>query len=586
MDNRNLILAIVLSVAIVFIYEWQFAPKPPPSEVAGSEQTQAPEGGEGLREVPVPGHGATDADAPRPSADIAAADTAAGRGLGRAAAIAAIAAAPRVRIDSPQLHGSISLAGARIDDLTLARYRETVDRDSPEIVLLSPKEATNAYYAYFGWVGEGDVAVPGPDTVWTAHRRVLAPDSPLILSWENGEGLRFVQTITLDRDYMFTVIQRVENTTASPVTVFPFGLVSRRGTPDVSRFFILHEGLLGVFNGTLDEVDYDDLQDEGAITNTTTGGWIGITDKYWLTALVPDQQTEVGTRFFHRLADGDDRYQVDFLRPALEVPPHGTADATSRLFAGAKEVALLDGYAETYGIELFDRAIDFGWFYFLTKPIFYTLIFINGHVGNFGVAILLLTVVIKLIFFPLANKSYRAMSKLKKLQPETVKLRERFGDDKAKMNQELMALYKREKANPASGCLPMVVQIPVFFALYKVLFVTIEMRQAPFFGWIKDLSQADPTSLFNLFGLLPFAPPDFLMIGIWPLIMGASMFIQQRLNPQPADPIQAKIFLMLPVVFTVILAPFPAGLVIYWAWNNTLSILQQWVIMKRMGAIS
>ncbi len=573
MDNRNLILAIVFSVAIVIIYDTFFpATQPPPSEVASPEQSQAPKGDEGPREIPLPGRGVTEAQ--RPSA---------GQALERAAVIAA---ASRVAIDSAQLHGSISLAGARIDDLTLARYRETVDRDSPEIVLLSPQDTANAYYAYFGWVGEDDVAVPGPDTVWTANRRVLAPDSPVTLSWENGEGLRFVQTIALDRNYMFTVVQRVENNSASPVTVFPFGLVSRRGTPEVSRFFILHEGLLGVFNGTLEEEDYDDLQDVGAITNTTTGGWIGITDKYWLTALVPDQNKEVFARFRHWNDDGTDRYQAEFAGAKERVAPRGSLEATSRLFAGAKEVKLLDGYAETYAIELFDRAIDFGWFYFLTKPIFYTLIFINDHVGNFGVAILLLTVGIKLIFFPLANKSYRAMSKLKKLQPETVKLRERFGDDKQRMNQELMALYKREKANPASGCLPMVVQIPVFFALYKVLFVTIEMRQAPFFGWIRDLSQPDPTSLFNLFGLLPFTPPDFLLIGIWPLIMGASMFLQQRLNPQPADPIQAKVFLMLPVVFTVILAPFPAGLVIYWAWNNTLSILQQWVIMKRMGAFS
>ena len=573
MDNRNLILAIVFSVAIVIIYDAFFpATQPPPSEVASPEQSQAPKGDEGPREIPLPGRGVTEAQ--RPSA---------GQALERAAVIAA---ASRVAIDSAQLHGSISLAGARIDDLTLARYRETVDRDSPEIVLLSPQDTANAYYAYFGWVGEDDVAVPGPDTVWTANRRVLAPDSPVTLSWENGEGLRFVQTIALDRNYMFTVVQRVENNSASPVTVFPFGLVSRRGTPEVSRFFILHEGLLGVFNGTLEEEDYDDLQDVGAITNTTTGGWIGITDKYWLTALVPDQNKEVFARFRHWNDDGTDRYQAEFAGAKERVAPRGSLEATSRLFAGAKEVKLLDGYAETYAIELFDRAIDFGWFYFLTKPIFYTLIFINDHVGNFGVAILLLTVGIKLIFFPLANKSYRAMSKLKKLQPETVKLRERFGDDKQRMNQELMALYKREKANPASGCLPMVVQIPVFFALYKVLFVTIEMRQAPFFGWIRDLSQPDPTSLFNLFGLLPFTPPDFLLIGIWPLIMGASMFLQQRLNPQPADPIQAKVFLMLPVVFTVILAPFPAGLVIYWAWNNTLSILQQWVIMKRMGAFS
>jgi YidC/Oxa1 family membrane protein insertase len=341
--------------------------------------------------------------------------------------------------------------------------------------------------------------------------------------------------------------------------------------------------LLGVLEGTLKEIDYDELQDEKVIEQPTTGGWVGITDKYWLAALVPDQKTPVQTRFTYRAENDVDKYQVDFMGPQMTVKPGGVVEATDHLFAGAKEVKLLDGYTENLGIARLDLAIDFGWFYFLTKPIFYTLIYINDLVGNFGVAILLLTIVIKLLFFPLANKSYRAMSKMKKLQPEMMKLRERFGDDKQRINQEMMALYKREKANPAAGCLPMIVQIPVFFALYKVLFVTIEMRQAPFFGWIQDLSAPDPTTFFNLFGLLPFTPPDFLMIGIWPLIMGTTMFLQQRLNPTPADPVQAKIFMFLPIVFTVLLAPFPAGLVIYWAWNNTLSILQQWVIMRRMG---
>ncbi len=575
-DNRNMILAIVLSVAIILGFEFFNKQRESPVPQDGGQGEQA---ATSATPVPAPTR-APRADLPVPPGAQTPSAAAPSSAQGRAAALTTT---PRLKIVSPRLHGSIALKGGRIDDLTLADYHEDLDPMSPEIVLFSPQGAENAYLAEFGWVAAGDVPVPGPDTVWKTNRAVLIPAAPVTLSWDNGQGQRFLKTIALDQDYMFSITQRVENSATEPVAFYPYGFVARTGTPEVTRFFILHEGLLGVLEGTLKEVDYDDLQEEKVIEQSTTGGWVGITDKYWLAALVPDQKTPVQTRFGYRAEDGVDKYQVDFLGPQMIAKPGGVVETTDRLFAGAKEVTLLDGYTDDLGIARLDLAIDFGWFYFLTKPIFYTLIYINEHVGNFGVAILLLTIVIKLAFFPLANKSYRAMSKMKKLQPEMLKLRERFGEDKQRINQEMMALYKREKANPAAGCLPMIVQIPVFFALYKVLFVTIEMRHAPFFGWIQDLSAPDPTTLFNLFGLLPFTPPDFMMIGIWPLIMGVTMFLQQRLNPQPTDPIQAKIFMFLPLIFTVLLAPFPAGLVIYWAWNNTLSILQQWVIMKRMG---
>ena len=601
MDNRNLILAIALSVGILLTYDIVFSnrfsgdPQPP-------SQTQGPDAAKpnaarttNVPDAPLPPGPGTETSAAAQSQPVPREQAAANRAQ-------ALAQSGRVRIESPRLSGSIALVGGRIDDIVLTQYRETLDPQSPNIVLLSPLGAPQPYVAEFGWVATGTVPLPGPTTVWTADRPVLGPARPVTLSWDNGAGLLFKRTIGLDENYMFTVTDRVENKGAEAVTLHPYGLILRRGTPHVLGFFILHEGPLGVFHNTLREIDYekifclifckDYLKGGAPVAETTTGGWIGIADKYWLAALIPDQQSEVQTRMTHR-PERDD-YQVDFRGPARPVAPGATAEVTNRLFAGAKEVVLLDDYAERLGIARFDLAIDFGWFYFLTKPIFYILIYLTHGVvipgigwvpgvGNFGVAILLLTVLIKLVVFPLANKSYRAMSKMKKLQPEMLKLRERYGEDRMKFNQEVMALYKREKANPASGCLPMIVQIPVFFALYKCLFVTIEMRQAPFFGWIRDLSQPDPTTIFNLFGLLPFTPPEFMMIGVWPIIMGASMYLQQLLNPQPADPVQAKLFLIMPVVFTFILAPFPAGLVIYWAWNNVLSVLQQWTIMKRMG---
>ena len=376
----------------------------------------------------------------------------------------------------------------------------------------------------------------------------------------------------------------MRNQSDQAVTLYPYGLVRRWGTPEISGFFILHEGPIGVLDEQLTEIDYSDLAEEGGEIKQDSGnGWIGISDKYWLAALIPDQAAGFTAKFQHYLNNGEDRYQTDYLRPAMTVPAGSSIEVTDRLFAGAKEVDLLDGYAADLNIPLFDRAVDFGWFYWLTKPFFYVLHFFYELVGNYGIAILMLTLLVKIVFFPLANKSYRSMSAMKKLQPEMTRIREQAGDDKMRMQKEMMELYKKEKVNPMSGCLPIIVQIPVFFALYKVLFVSIEMRHAPFFGWIQDLSAPDPTSFFNLFGLIPFDPPSFLMIGIWPLLMGITMFLQTKLNPQPADPMQAKVMLFLPLMFIFLFATFAAGLVIYWTWNNVLSIAQQWVIMRRMG---
>jgi YidC/Oxa1 family membrane protein insertase len=606
MDNKNLILAIVLSVAIMFgfNYAYEFFYPPPPSTPKSLQQQAAPGTAPPATvdtETPppatVPPVDQTPSSIQAPS--VQAPPPAHAPPVTRGAAppstalsieqrAKALAMTPRVQISTPRLHGSISLVGGRLDDLTLAKYHETLNPKSPEIVLFSPAGAPDAYFTEVGWVAtDGKADVPGPDTLWTADRETLTPESPVTLSWDNGAGLTFKRIFAVDDDYMFTMTQRVENNGKAPVALSSYGLISRHGTPPVSGFYILFEGPLGVLDGTLKEVKYSELQEEGVIQQNSIGGWIGITDKYWLAALVPNQKEAINTRFVDQRHNNKNIYQVDYVGGEMTVAPGGSVATESRVFAGAKQVRLLDRYEEEYSIPRFDLAIDFGWFYFLTKPLFYFLLYITDWVGNVGVAILLLTVVVKLAFFPLANKSYKSMSQMRKLQPEMLKLRERFSDDKTRLNQEMMALYKREKVNPASGCLPMIVQIPVFFALYKVLFVTIEMRHAPFFGWIHDLSARDPTTVWNLFGLIPWDPftviPDPVNIGAWPLIMGITMFLQQKLNPQPPDPMQAKIFMFLPIVFTFMLASFPAGLVVYWTWNNTLSIIQQWVIMRRAG---
>jgi YidC/Oxa1 family membrane protein insertase len=581
MDQRNLVLAIVLSLGILITYEVFIGA---PQREALLEQSQEA----GLDET----GRSTDAEIPTPPSGETtpgAAPSEQGAAPGALSRAAALEEEPRIAIDSGTLAGSISLQGGRFDDLVLKQYRETIEPNSPLIKLLLPVGTARPYYANFGWSAAPDgPPVPNADSLWQADGETLSPDSPVTLTWDNGQGLRFERRVSLDQNYMFTVTQRVVNSGEADVQISPYGLISRTGTPEVLGFYILHEGLLGVFNNTLEEIDYSDLADDGPEQFDSTGGWLGITDKYWLAALVPDQAQQIQARFLHTSPNAQDKYQADYLYSTVTVPAGGEVEVTSRLFAGAKEARLLDAYRDDLGIPRFDRAVDFGWFYFLTKPFFYALHYFAELLGNFGLSILLLTVLIKLAFFPLANKSYKAMAKMRKLQPEMLELRERYGDDKQKLNQEMMALYKREGANPVSGCLPVVIQIPVFFALYKVLFVTIEMRQAPFYGWIHDLSARDPTTILNGFGLFPWEVPDLgflniLNLGVWPLLMGLSMVMQHRLNPQPADPVQAKIFLFMPIIFTFLLAQFPAGLVIYWTWNNLLSILQQAVIMKRAG---
>jgi YidC/Oxa1 family membrane protein insertase len=590
-DQRNLIIAIVLSIGIVlgfeFFYNLPRLEKQKALEAERAQQTQTETTTPAPSQAPVAPSAAT---APN------AAPTVPGAVANAAAPAVPASRQPRVKIETPSISGSIDLVGGRVDDIKLAgtdpkrAYRETTDPNSPPITLLAPQDSPDPYFAEFGWLsaGGGTVKLPDENTLWTADQKTLTPDQPVILSWDNGEGLRFERHYAIDQDYMITVTQRVVNHGASEVKVLPYSLISRQNTPTVSGYYILHEGPLGVFNGTLAEYKYKDLQKTPNDEKKSTGGWIGITDKYWLAALIPDQKLAVTARFLYVPVKGGDRYQVDYLEPEQTIAPGASVEVINRLFAGAKVVRLIDRYTSSLGIDRFDLAIDWGWFRFLTRPIFLALDYFNRLLGNFGLAILLLTVLIKAAFFPLANKSYRAMSKMKLLQPEMEKLRAKYGEDKQRLSQEMMGLYKKQGANPLAGCLPIAIQIPVFFSLYKDIFITIEMRHAPFYGWIHDLSAADPTSVFNLFGLLPFTSPDVLLlghtIGAWPLIMGITMFLQQKLNPQPPDPVQAKIFLLMPIFFTFLLAAFPAGLVIYWAWNNTLSMAQQWVIMRSMGA--
>ncbi len=596
-DQRNLILAIVISVVIVVGFEFIFGySTPPPSSSSDSgTHIEAPD-----KSPPVPGSANRDSD----RTESAKTEPSPGQMVVRDRD-QIIAETERVSFNTSHLRGSISLVGGLIDDLTLTNYRETIEPDSPEIVLLSPKgtqisgaqnsssmflpqnEVANRgpYYAWFGWSALDGTVTPDEQTLWTANRSTLTPSNPVTLTWENGHGVTFIQKIEIDNKYMFTIQRRIENQGSTAVSVRPFGIITRTGTPWVSGFYILHEGPLGVFNGTLDEHDYTDLHDEpgGRITTNTTGGWLGITDKYWLVTLIPDQDKKFEGAFTHWQSGVLDKYQVDYVRETYDIPPGSNAEFTDHLFSGAKVAATLDSYEQQLNIVRFDLAAAFRWLYFLAMPLFHVLMMFNELIGNFGVAILLLTVCVKLVFFPLANKAYRSMAAMKKLQPEVTKMKEQYAGDRAGMQKAMMDLYKAEKVNPMMGCLPMLIQIPVFFALYEVLFVTIEMRQAPFFGWVQDLSSRDSSNLLNPFGIIPFEYPDILHIGIWPILMGVSMWLQMRLNPQPQDPIQAKIFLFMPFFFTFLLASFPAGLVIYWTWNNLLSILQQWVIMKRMG---
>ena len=571
-----MILAISLSMAVLF--GWQvFVVGPELEKEAALQQAIAEQE-------------AADAanDAPQVDPDAIAAAAGSASGEITVSEAAPQMSAPRIIIDAPLVSGSISLAGLRIDDIMLKAYQETQDPGSDNIQFLLKTDSETPFFAEFGWAAaEATQPMPKADTLWTASAMVLSPGAPVTLSWDNGNGLTFRRSLAINDDYMITVEDSVESRLATPVTLFPYGLVRRHGTPPTTGIYILHEGALGVFDETLREEDYGDMRDAddgvSEIRPETSGGWIGFTDKYWLAALVPDQKAKMNFAF-KSLAGPADRYQVDYIasEPTI-LAAGGAVSSQTRLFAGAKKVSLLDGYAEELGIANFDLAIDFGWFYFLTKPFFYAINWLNGLLGNFGLAVLAFTIVVKLVFYPLANKSYRSMGKMRVLAPKVQEIRERHSEDRMAMNQAMMALYKEEKVNPAAGCLPVLLQIPVFFALYKVLFVTIEMRHAPFFGWIIDLSAPDPTSVFNLFGLMPFSVdflPPFLQLGAWPIMMGLSMWLQMRLNPAPPDPVQARIFQFMPIIFTFLLATFPAGLVIYWTWNNLLSMAQQWYIIR------
>jgi YidC/Oxa1 family membrane protein insertase len=590
-NNRNFILAIVLSICVLFAWQYFFVPKHPPPQPPGQQTAEQQQQQQPQKPAePGPPQPRAEGETPSPAGSAVA--------PGGAQPITetreeALASSQRVAIDSPGIKGSINLKGARIDDVVLKKYRETVDPSSPNVVLLSPAGSPHPYYVEHGWVPETgkDTTVPGPDTVWKSQSiGPLTVSTPVTLTYDNSKGLVFTRTIAIDDNFMFTVTDAVANSGSEPVTLYPYGLVSRLGVPITQSYYILHEGLIGVVDGSLEQITYKKAVGNPPASLKAKTGWLGITDKYWAATVVPEQGKDFEARFSGTAgAAGAEHFQSDYLMGAVSVPAGGKAETKGYVFAGAKEVNLVDRYAKQYDIPKFDLLIDWGWFYFLTRPMFYALDFFYKLVGNFGVAILIVTLMIKLVLFPLANKSYVSMSKMKKLQPEMARIKERFGDDRMRQQQAMMELYKKEAVNPASGCLPILVQIPVFFSLYKVLFVTIEMRHAPFFGWIKDLSAPDPTSVFNLFGLLPFDPATvpvvghFLMLGAWPLIMGVTMWFQMKLNPAPPDPVQAKVFAWMPIFFTFLLASFPAGLVIYWAWNNLLSVIQQSVIMRRQG---
>ncbi len=516
---------------------------------------------------------------------------------------AAVPAAPRARADrlkdSPRhaiaadaLQGSINLTGARLDDLILPHYREAVDAASAPVTLLSPSGSTaphRGYYAEFGWLGDNIAALPTAQTVWQSDGNApLTPLRPVTLRWDNGHGLRFERVIALDDQFMFTLTDKISNDGDAPVTLHPYALIAHQGKPDNSTLLDGHIGPMGVFNGVLREHAFDDMISLPETTETSTGGWLGIGDKYWLVALIPGAQEALTANFKYAPLPGqkpeDGQFQADYRGAALTVAAKGRAEYVRHFFAGAKRIELLDAYTDQLGIEMFDMAIDFGWFRFLTKPFMLTLNWLGRQIGNVGIAILVLTVMVKLLVLPLGIRSFRSMAKMKQLQPEIARINERYKTDAQRRGIETMELFRREKTSPVSGCLPILAQLPFFFALYKVLYIDIDMRHAPFFGWIRDLSAPDPTSIFNLFGLLPYTPPALLQIGVWPVLMGASMYLLQKMSPKPPDPVQAQVIMMMPLVFTVMLAPSMAsGLIIYWTWSNLISILQQYLIFRRMG---
>jgi YidC/Oxa1 family membrane protein insertase len=483
----------------------------------------------------------------------------------------------RIRIENENIIGSISLEGGLIDDISFKNHKQKVE-GSKNIEFLNPAQTENGFYAESGWASIGNkIKVPTKNSKWKVEgNKVLTDKSPVILKWNNNEGVIFKKKIELDEKYLFKISQEIQNNSSQSVELYPYAQITRNKVPDdIQNFYISHEGFIGVFDDELKEDDYDDIEDN-KIVRETNEGWLGITDKYWMTVLVP----EAGKNFKSTYQYNDSFKANYIINDPVKINTNSSGVNSLRLFVAAKEVETIDAYAENQNIKKLDLVIDWGWFYFFTKPLFFVIDYLFKFSGNFGFAIVLITLAIRALFFPLANFSFRSMAKMKAVTPEMQRLKELHKDDKVKLQQEMMALYRKEKINPASGCLPVLIQIPFFFAIYKMLFISLEMRHQPFFGWIKDLSAADPTSIFNLFGLIPWDPPSFMIIGIWPILMGASMWVQQKLNPAPADPIQAKIFAFFPLFLTIILASFPSGLVVYWTVNNILTIAQQWVINK------
>ena len=554
MDTKNVIAAISLSAAVIILYSLFFAPAVVDQKGISNDKNITSEN--------------SSTDAPSLVQD---------EETIKISRNDALKENERVLFENDKIKGSISLIGSSIDDLTFKNYTNTLNGDD-NVILLNPKQSDNGYYVETGWATTNkNIDLPNSKSLWSiVGSNKLTPSSPVTLSWTNSQNIKFLKEISIDKQYLFNIKQTIINNSDKTYNFYPYGQIIRNVAPDVTNFYILHEGLIGVFDDQLVEEDYDDIEEKKYSKNAQSG-WLGITDKYWLTSLIPEKDKSFRSDF-----DYKNKFRANFIETnATEVGANETKSNSIRVIIAAKEVNVIDGYAESENINKFDLAIDWGWFYFIVKPLFFAIQYFFNLAGNFGIAIIMITACIRLAFFPLANYSFRSMAKMKVLQPEMTRLKELHKEDKMKLQQEMMALYKREKVNPISGCLPIFIQIPFFFAIYKVLFVTIEMRHQPFFGWIKDLSERDPTSIFNLFGLIPWDPPSFLLIGVWPCLMGVSMWMQQKLNPTPPDPVQAKIFMFFPLFLTVILAPFPAGLVIYWTINNILTMAQQYIIIKR-----
>ena len=554
MDTKNVIAAISLSAAVIILYSLFFAPPVVDQKKISNDKITSSQN--------------SSSDAPSLAQD---------EKIIKISRDEALEENERILFENDKIKGSISLLGSSIDDLTFKNYTNTLNGDD-NVVLLNPKQSENGYYVETGWATTNkNIDLPNSKTLWEIEgNKKLTPNSSVKLSWKNNQDIKFIKEISIDNQYLFDIKQTIENKSDKTYNFYPYGQIIRNIAPEVTNFYILHEGLIGVFDDQLVEEDYDDIEEKKYSINANTG-WLGITDKYWIASLIPENGKSFRSDF-----DYKNKFRANFIETdATEIGANEIKTNSIRAIVAAKEVNVIDGYAETENISKFDLAIDWGWFYFIVKPLFFAIQYFFNLAGNFGIAIIMITACIRLVFFPLANYSFKSMAKMKVLQPEMTRLKELHKEDKMKLQQEMMALYKREKVNPISGCLPIFIQIPFFFAIYKVLFVTIEMRHQPFFGWIKDLSERDPTSIFNLFGLIPWDPPSFLLIGVWPCLMGVSMWMQQKLNPTPPDPVQAKIFMFFPLFLTVILAPFPAGLVIYWTINNILTMAQQYIIIKR-----